>query len=263
MAKGSTHQSNEIVKCLYVGTSGAGKTGSLASLVEAGYELRILDMDNGLDFLMNYVKRNCPQNVDNIDYITLRDKMKADKIRGAKPSGSSRAYVEAIKYLDEWDDGTVPAEWGSNTIFVLDTLTLFSRAAFRWAEGKNPGAKDPRQWYAEAQKSVLDVLDLLTSSEFKCNVIVCSHIDFVEHEDGSVKGYASSVGKALGPKIPAVFNTVIMARSKQRGKETKREIITIPAEGVDLKNSSAGDLPQSLPLETGMATIFKTLKGQK
>ena len=262
MAKGSTHQSNEIVKCLYVGGSGSGKTGSLISLVKAGYKLKVLDMDSGLDILINYVKKECPDKLDNIDFITLRDKMKADKVKGAKVVGSKRAYVEAITYLDEWDDGSIPSEWGSDTIFILDTLTLFSRAAFRWAEGMNPGAKDPRQWYGAAQKSVLDVLDMLTADEFQCNVIVISHIDFVEGEDGGVRGYASTIGKALGPKIGDVFNTMIMARSKQRGRETKREIITIPAEGVDLKNSSAGDLPQSLPLETGMAEIFKTLKGQ-
>lgn len=262
MAKGSTHQSNEIVKCLYVGASGSGKTGSLASLVEDGYELRILDMDNGLDYLMNHIKKYCPDRIDQVDYISLRDRMKSDKLKGAKAAGSSRAYVEAIKFMDEWDDGTIPSEWGPNVVFVLDSLTLFGRAAFRWAEGMNPSSKDPRQWYGQAQKSILDVLDLLTSEDFKANVIVCSHIDMVEHEDGSVKGYASSIGKALGPKIPAVFNTMIMAKSTRRGKEMRREIVTIPSEGVDLKNSSAGDLPQSLPLETGMATIFKTLKGQ-
>ena len=262
MAKGSTHQSNDIVKMLYVGTSGSGKTGSLASLVEDGYELRVLDMDNGLDYLINHIKRNCPKRIDQIDYISIRDKMKSDKRLGAKPAGNSRAYVEAIQYLDEWDDGSKPQEWGDNIIFVLDSLTLFGRAALRWAEGMNPTAKDGRQWYAQAQKSVLDVLDMLTSSEFKANVIVISHIDFVEHEDGSIKGYASSVGKALGPKIPAVFNTMVMAKSTKRGRDMRREIVTLPAEGVDLKNSSAGGLPQSLPLETGMATIFKTLKGQ-
>jgi hypothetical protein len=262
MAKGSTHQSSGIVKMLYVGTSGTGKTGSLASLIEEGYEIRALDMDNGLDYLVNHIKRNCPERIDQLDYITIRDKMKADKRLGAKPAGNSRAYVEAVEYMNEWDDGSIPAEWGENTIFVLDSLTLFGRAALRWAEGLNPTAKDRRQWYAQAQKSLLDVLDMLTSSEFKCNVIVISHIDMVEHEDGSIKGYASSVGAKLGPKIPSVFNTMIMATSKKRGREMKREILTIPAEGVDLKNSSAGGLPQSLPLETGMATIFKTLKGQ-
>lgn len=262
MAKGSTHQSNKIVKMLYVGASGSGKTGSLASLVDDGYNLRILDMDNGLDYLMNHVKKHSPERIDQIDYITVRDRMKADRTKGAKPAGGTRAYVEAIQYMNEWDDGTVPAEWGEDTIFVLDSLTLFGRAALRWAEGLKPDAKDGRQWYATAQKSILDVLDMLTSDEFKCNVIVCTHIDIVEHEDGGVDRYASSIGKALGPKIPSVFNTMVMAHTKKRGSNQTRQIHTIPAEGMELKNSSAGDLAAALPLETGMSTLFKTLKGQ-
>ena len=47
------HQSSDIVKMLFIGPSGAGKTGALASLASAGYNLRILDMDNGLDVLAN------------------------------------------------------------------------------------------------------------------------------------------------------------------------------------------------------------------
>jgi hypothetical protein len=54
------HQSSEFTKLLLEGDSGSGKTGSLASLVAAGFKLRVLDMDNGLDSLANAVKRTCP-----------------------------------------------------------------------------------------------------------------------------------------------------------------------------------------------------------
>jgi Tfp pilus assembly pilus retraction ATPase PilT len=45
------HESNELVKILVAADSGSGKTGSLASLVDAGFNLRILDFDNGLSVL--------------------------------------------------------------------------------------------------------------------------------------------------------------------------------------------------------------------
>src|SRR5262252_9685406 len=45
------HQSNDFVKMLLIGDAQAGKTGSLVSLVKAGYRLRILDFDNKLDVL--------------------------------------------------------------------------------------------------------------------------------------------------------------------------------------------------------------------
>ena len=44
MPKLSDHQSNDFTKLLLIGDAKSGKTGSLVSLVKAGYKLRILDM---------------------------------------------------------------------------------------------------------------------------------------------------------------------------------------------------------------------------
>lgn len=262
MAKASTHQSSDFVKLLYIGASGSGKTGSLVSLINAGYKIRVLDMDNGLDALIGHINALCPDKLDNLDFITLRDKMKADPRRGPMVSGTPKAYTTATAAMTKWDDDSIPSEWGKDTIFVLDSLTLFSRAAFAWAKGMQPDCKDPRQWYGSAQESVLMVLDLLTSNEFQANVIVISHVDLVELPDGSTKGFASSIGKALGPKIPAVFNTMILAESRGTGEKVGRTITTVPTSMIDLKNPRTQKLPKSLPLETGMATIFETLKGK-
>lgn len=260
MAKASTHESSNLIKLIIVGPSGTGKTGSLISLVKAGYNIRMLDMDNGTDALRNFIQHECPERLDQLDYITLRDKMKSDAMKGAAVSGRPKAYIDAIKYLDKWDDDSIPAEWGPDTIFVLDSLTLFGRAAMNWAIGMNPGAKDGRQWYGAAQDSILRVLDLLTSAEFNCNVIVMSHIDLVELPDGTTKGFASSIGKALGPKIPAIFNTMLIANSKGQGDNMRRELITLPTAMIEAKNPRPFDIPKSLPLETGLATIFEKLK---
>jgi hypothetical protein len=261
MARASTHQSADFVKILYVGTSGTGKTGSLVSLVEAGYNLRILDMDNGLDALIMYIKHRCPERIDQVDFITLRDKMKADPLKAAIVSGSPKAYTDAIKYMTRWDDNTIPAEWGPDTIFVLDSLTLFGRAAKNWAEGMNPGSKDPRQWFYAAQESMIRVVDMLTSEAFRTNVIVITHVDLVEQPDGTLKGFASALGKAMGSKLPTVFNTMVLAESKGSGDNIRRTITTAPTSIIDLKNPKPYDIPKSLPLDTGMATIFEKLKG--
>ena len=45
-----THQSSEFTKLLYLGDSGSGKTGSLVSLLKAGYKIKVLDLDNGVIF---------------------------------------------------------------------------------------------------------------------------------------------------------------------------------------------------------------------
>lgn len=261
MAKASSLPSADFVKMIYVGASGTGKTGSLASLVKAGYRLRILDFDNGVGPLISFVQHTCPAQLDNVDVIQCRDKFKADPIKGAAVSGTPKAYTEAIKYLTKWDDGTVPAEWGADTILVLDSLTKFGDAAFRWAQGMDPSCKDPRQWYNTAQQSLGTVLDMLTSPEFNAHLLVLTHVHLVDMPDGTTKGYASSLGKALGPKIPSVFNNMILAESKGTGENVKRTITTMPTQLLDLKNEKPFDIPKSLPLETGMATIFRTLRG--
>ncbi len=263
MAQMKPDQQLEFVKILFVGTSSTGKTGALTSLVKAGYKLKIIDMDNGLDSLKAFAQHECPEKMDHIDYQTFRDKFKPDPMKGARVDGTAKAYTGAIKALNKWDDDSIPSEWGSDTILVLDSLTLFGRAAFRWAQGMNMGAKDPRQWYGTAQESILTVLDLLTSDEFRTNVIVISHIDIQEMSDGTQKGFASSIGKALGPKIPAVFNTMLLAESRGSGENVKRTITTMPTALMDLKNPAPFDIPKSLPLSSGLATVFATLKGKK
>jgi len=259
MSAASDLPSTEFHKLIYVGASGTGKTGSLASLVKAGYHLRILDLDNGVGPLISFVKRDCPELLKNVDVIQCRDKFKADPIKGAAVSGTPKAYTDANKWLTKWDDDSIPAEWGAKTILVIDSLTLLGRAAFRWAQGMDPTCKDPRQWYNSAQQTILTMLDMLTSAEFRTNLIVISHVDLVELPDGTTKGYASSIGRALGPKIPSVFNNMILAESKGTGESVKRTITTMPTQLLDLKNEKPFSIPKSLPLETGMATIFAEL----
>lgn len=262
MAKASA-QSNDAspVRALYIGDSGSGKTGSLISLLQAGYTIRMLDMDNNSDSLVQLCRHVDPKLLDRLDIIRVRDKFRASSLTGLEVSGQPKAYVDALKFLNKWDDGTSINEWDSNTIFVLDTLTSTGRAAFHWARGMAPTAKDPRQWYAAAQDSLKTMLELLTSPDFSCHVLVLSHIDLIERDDGTTKGYASSLGKALGPQIAKVFPTLIMAETKGQGSAIKRTITTRPTLLVDLKNPVPFNMEDRYPLETGMADIFRVLLG--
>jgi hypothetical protein len=163
--------------------------------------------------------------------------------------------------MTKWSDDTIPAEWGPDTIFVLDSLTALGRACFEWARGLNPSAKDPRQWYFSAQQSLEMVIQLLSSEAFRSNVIIISHVNFVEESDGTSKGYASAIGRAMGPIIPKYFNTLLLAESSGMGKNVRRRIKTVPTGLIDLKNPSPFKLDAELPLETGLATVFETIKG--
>ena len=255
----ATHTSDKFVRTIWVGNSGAGKTGGLAPLVKAGYKLRILDFDNGLDNLVNNIKAINPALLAAVEYETLRDDYIASPL-GLVVKGSPKAFVRSCKLLDKWSDESIPREWGPEYVLVLDSLTNFSRAAFAWAVSINPGSKDPRQWYAAAQKAIEDMLAALTSESFHANVIVISHIEYMTDPAGNVKGFPTAVGKALGPKIARFFNNLIMTESSGTGTTVRRSIKTVPSAAIDLKNAAPGKVSPSYPLETGIADIFAALK---
>lgn len=248
------HHSGSLVKIIFIGDSSTGKTGALASLVSVGYKLRVLDTDNGLDSLRQYAPAD---KLNLVDYETRRDVYKAT---ASGPIVSSpKAFVECLKLMEKWTDGSDPAQWGPEYIFVLDSLSSFGKAAFEWARGMNPLAKDPRQWYFAAQQAVENTIGLLTSEAFHCNLIIISHVNWKEMQDGTTKGYPNAVGSALGPIIARYLNTLVLAETSGLGKSVKRKIKTVPTGTIDLKTASP-KLEAELPLETGLATIFEKLK---
>lgn len=251
------------VRALYIGDSGTGKTGSLISLLQAGYSIRLLDLDNNADSLLQLCQHIDPKLLDRLDIISPRDTFRASQVKGVEVAGTPKAFVDTLKYLDKWDDGTSIKEWGPETIFVLDTLTATSRAAFHWAKGMNPTSRDPRQWYGGAQEALSSMLQLLTADSIKCHVLVLSHVQLIERSDGTMKGYATSIGKAFSPQIASFFPTFIMAESKTVGTKTKRTISTAPSSMFDLKNPTPFKMEDSYPLETGMASIFEILTGRE
>lgn len=257
MAKLSTHQASQFVKLLYIGDSGTGKTGSLISLVQDGYTLRILDLDNGLDALRQFIGAECPDRIDAVDFITLRDKIRPTS---SGPVITAKAFVEATKLMSKWDDDSEPCEGGPTEVFVLDSLTALGKAAFEWARSMQPTAKDPRQWYFAAQQAVENIVAMLTSESFHANVIIITHINWKEFQEGINKGYPSAVGSALGPTLPKYFNTMVQATVSGSGKNAKRRISTVPTALLDLKNPAPMRIEADYDLGTGLAEIFRNLK---
>ena len=137
----SKHQSNSYVKLLLIGDAKSGKTGSLISLVKAGYKLRILDMDNLLDILVKLIREDCPDLLDTVEARTLRDDR---KMTAAGPIlTKAQAFIDATRMLDRWkykdDEGAeidlgTPSEWGPDCILVIDSLSRLCDAAYDWCE---------------------------------------------------------------------------------------------------------------------------------
>lgn len=260
MAKLSSANIQHFVKAIYCGVSGSGKTGSLISLLQAGYKLRILDMDGNISPLVALCEHINPSLLENIDIISPADVFRSSQSAGFEVKGQPKAYVSMLSALNKWDDDSIPAEWGNESILVVDTLTAVGKAAYHWARGMDVTAKDKRQWFFAAQQSIITMLEFLASSSFKTNVLILTHIDFIEDESGVTQAFPSAIGKAIGPKVAMNFPTLILAATKQRGGNVERSIYTVPTNMVDVKNPKPFALPPKLPLETGLATIFEELK---
>lgn len=260
MPKASDKTSSAFIKLLFIGASGAGKTGALTSLAEAGYKLRIIDLDSGLEALFNLIEHKDPKLLESVEYETFRDRVKMTA-QGPRLKGAPKAYANTLAALEKWpEDGSDPAEWGEDYVLVIDSLTNVGRAAFQWAKAVNPTTKDPRQWYSAAQGLVEDLIANLTDEEFKCNVIVISHVELFEGPDGLRKGYTSAIGKALGPKLPRFFNTLLLSETKGSGSKVQRKIKTVPTALIDVKNPAPWKIDDEYDVADGLAKIFAKLK---
>ena len=248
-----THASSAYTKVLYIGDSSSGKTGSLVALLQDGYTFNILDMDNGLTALKQFGKK-AGADLSKINYETFRDEVRITPA-GPMTKGAPRAFTNAMEALTKWSETE-----DANCITVLDSLTFLGKSAYAWARGMNPTAKDPRQWFYAAQQAVESVLAMLTSESYKQNVIVISHVNYKEVMENVHKGYPSAIGSALGPTLASYFDTLILAEATGSGTNVRRRIKTMPTGVIDLKMPTA-EIDKELPLETGLSTIFKQLKG--
>lgn len=259
------HQSNSFTKLLLLGDAKSGKTTSLVSLVEAGYKLRILDMDNLLDPLKEAILKRCPDKLENVEFRTLRDKYKTGSL-GPVIDGAPKAFVQATKMIDHWKytedevetDLGRPDGWGPDCILILDSLSRFCDAAYDFREPLtkvgSSGEKDGRATYGDAQDAVESTLAHLTSKSFRTNVIVICHGQYMDLPDGK-KIFPQGVGQKLSPKIPQYFPTYVRIKNLA-GKRT-----------IELKSNALIDLAfpkpdalHDLSTDDGLAKIFATLR---
>jgi len=277
------HQSNQTTKLLLIGHSGTGKTGALCSLAAAGYKLRILDLDNGVDIIKSYltdpnsryVKEN-PNCAANVEYVTLTETKKS--VNGRILSAKSTVWPRMVDLLIHWKDGDTdlgkPSSWGPDSVLVLVSLTAAAKAALDHhvpmngalmaVRTQNEGRRD----IGAAQDYIRSLLDLFKDDGLKCNVIVISHITEVsesgygpQSEEGkneTSQGFPSAIGRALSPHIPRYFNTVLHAKAV--GPSLK--IYTKTTGEVCTKNTAPMKVAQSYNVETGLAEYFRAVQGK-
>lgn len=255
------HKSQALVKTLVVADSGFGKTGALASLAKAGYNLRIIDFDNGLDILRNLLA-NDPAALARVEYETFTDKLK--NVNGNMMlDGLPTAFANAMKYLSNWPVHGSLDKWTDRDVLVIDTLTTMGLASMKHILGLTgrDGKAQIQDWGA-AMDQIERVVQLLATKEVNCNVILNCHIQLAETVDGMgvLKGYPAALGNKLSPKIPIYFNNCLVGKSTGMGATKVRKFLT-RGDGMVEGKSSNLTVPVELPQDTGLADFFKILRG--
>lgn len=273
-------------RVLAVGYPGAGKTGMLAALANAGFKLRILDFDGNYEPLQQFIK---PEALANVDIQSLEDKMvNSPDGRYMEPDGIPTAFNNAVKLMKHWKwkegdqefDLGKPADWGPDHVVVLDGITGLGQAAKNRAMkmmNKTPLNMTQQVW-GTAMQDQERFVQLLTSRKNGFNVVALSHLkmvgpkDIVKDDDDLTKDlkervaelvqtrlYPSALGQALPPMIAGEFGTVLLVEAKvKRDGSVQRVIQTQPRAELDLKLPA--NLPADpLPITDGLLTIFRSL----
>lgn len=274
------HQSSETTKILFLGDSGSGKTGALASLAHAGYNLRILDTDNGVDIVKNVLlDKRSPYSSEarkRVQYVTITDEMK--NINGRLIPKKATVWDRSIELLAHWreegprdeagaktyinDLGPV-TNWTAQDFLCIDSLTFLAKGALNKVLSMNArlGGKAQQSDWFDAQNMVEGLLEMLYDDGLTCNVILCAHISYTGDENILQKGLPLSLGKALSPKIGRYFNNTIMAKTTGAGTAEKHKIITVSTQQVELKSSAPLRVKKEYDIEMGLAEYVKDLRG--
>jgi hypothetical protein len=250
------------VKIIVAGDSGSGKTGSLAALANAGYELFIQDYDNGVDPLYKYVK---PEARSRVHFVTLADQISVSGITVQVSRADS--FTRGMNLLSNWTEdkqsfGAV-STWDKRRVLVIDSLTMMANAAVRLVLAQmgnmnfkptpEKGERHPMSVIGEAQNKLEALFGLLFSPAIKCNVVLISHIKAVG-EGENERFFPSSVGKALPPILPRYFNWMV----EYKQEKGQRIISTIPGR---LTTKAPADLPPILQISDGLLRIFDAVNG--
>lgn len=250
---------------LLMGPAGTGKTDSLGT-IPSTLNTRYMSLEKGLESLLNHYKRTnkpVPANLawhhitpPKSSFKEMRDM--AVKI-GTIPMETLLKMPDTNKArYDMWetmlsamsdfpDDRTgkklgAVDDWGPGDCLVIDGLTGLNQAILQRVVGGKP-VKSPQDW-GVAQDQLEGFLRMLTT-HCRCWIIVLAHVEReVDMVLGGNKITVSSLGKALPPKIPAMFSDVILAT---------REATTWTWDTV---SSQAEIKARNLPWKSGLAPDF-------
>lgn len=282
-----------LIKILYLGYSGEGKSTSLVPLGipgyldNPGYELRILDFDGKAEEVIrstltrllkekaisqeqhdkalteNYDVCTC---IESTGIVSAREGKKTIKKLGVE--GTATAWNTAIRQLEKWS-----SSFSDRTILIVDSFTYAARAVVNFSQELNGKLNQTLEWrdYQAPQQMAENLMVLC--ADLPTHAIVCAHqdplemykaTDQIDDKTGApvqelidTLMVPISIGKSGRMKLPARFNHLLVASSDGKGASTRRYIYTEPRVGVVTKTPFYGRCETRYPIDKGMVEYFK------
>lgn len=217
---------------LLMGPSGTGKTYSIGTAVDAGLEVFFLGLEAGMESLLGYwTDRGLPipanlhwHKLDSpkasfaemIDSATKINTLNLDAL--AKLSDPNRSkhnqFISLLQALSNFPDdrtgktfGAVDS-WDQTRMLVIDGMTGLAQCALSLVVG-GKAVRSQSDW-GIAQTTIENLLRKLCDG-CNCHFTLLSHVEReVDQVLGGLKLTVSTLGKALAPKIPAMFSDVVL-----------------------------------------------------
>lgn len=250
------------VNVMLLGASGAGKTYSIRTLLDAGLEVFVLFTEPGMEVLADcdsdklhwhYIPPASPDFADMIDSAQKINRMSLKMLSDMSDINKSK-YTEFIQILTTLSNFTCDRtgqsygsvdSWGTDRVLVVDSLTGLSISAMNLVTGSKP-VKSMADW-----GMAMDNLERLITKlcvDTQCHFVMIAHL---ERETDEVTGgttlMASTLGRKLAPKLPRFFSEVIHVK-----KDGAKFVWSTSTPNVDTKtrklDNSAALAPSFAPI---------------
>lgn len=253
---------------MLMGASGSGKTHAIGTLVETGIEVFYFAYEQGAESLLGYFTDNGKQVPPNLHICTVRAPTAsflemADSVKYANTLSfdslikqvdpNKGKYNQLELFLRNFNDVTDDTgakfgdvlKWGPERALVIDGLTGLCDSAMKACVG-GKFARDQKDW-GLAQNMVENILRKITT-EGKFHFVLISHVEReVDPNGGGTKLMASALGRALAPKLPAMFSDVIL--TKRLGREWVW----------DTEDPTADTKTRNLPISNKIPPTFRAI----
>lgn len=211
MAKYSDQTKDNRIKLLLQGDSGIGKSSQLGWLVNAGYKVRLIDLDTNLAVLSSVIQN--PETADLYIEQFPKDESSWEKIK---------------KILDNWETQTEnlgdPKSWGTDTVLAIDSGTFLCGVCLDKVLKDNnvqadKGNFDQSLWGVLA-KRYENLVARLTGAAYSCHFVMTVHLNERENKMGVTKTQPYFMGRHLPKVLPSYFNNTWAIDQDKAGKRT-------------------------------------------